>query len=63
MAALGGERGHVYDRILLNVALTDYWLGLSAGVYESLAEAKEAIESGRALAHLERYISHSQASR
>ena len=63
VAALGGERGHVYDRILLNVALTDYWLGLSAGVYESLAEAKEAIESGRALAHLERYISHSQASR
>jgi anthranilate phosphoribosyltransferase len=63
VAALGGERGHVYDRILLNVALTDYWLGLSTGAYESLAEAKEAIDSGRALAHLERYISRSQASR
>lgn len=63
MAALKGERGHVYDRILLNAGLTDYWLGLSTGAYEALAEAKEAINSGRALAHLERYISRSNSAK
>lgn len=60
IAALQGERGPVYDRILLNAALIDYHLGLSDGEYEGLAAAKEAIESGRALAHLEHYISRSQ---
>ena len=55
--------GHVYDRILLNAGLTDCWLGLSSGAYEALAEAKEAIDSGRALAHLERYISRSVATK
>ena len=60
IAALRGDRGPVYDRILLNAALTDYFLGLTDGAYEGLAAAKEAVESGRALAHLERYISRSQ---
>ncbi len=63
LAALEGERGPVYDRILLSAGLTDYWLGLSPGAYESLAEAKEAIESGRALMHLKRYIRRSAESR
>ena len=63
VAALKGEPGHVYDRIVLNAGLTDYYLGLSARADEALAEAKEAIDSGRALAHLERYLSWSPASR
>ena len=63
LAALKGERGPVYDRIVLNVGLTDYYLGLSANAEEGLAEAREAMDSGRALAHLERYISRSQATR
>ena len=63
VAALKGEQGPVYDRIVLNVGLTDYYLGLSASAEEGLAEAREAMDSGRALAHLERYISRSQASR
>ena len=63
VAALKGEQGPVYDRIVLNVGLTDYYLGLSAGAEEGLAEAREAIDSGRALAHLERYVSRSRASR
>ena len=63
VAALKGEQGPVYDRIVLNVGLTDYYLGLSAGAEEGLAEAREAMDSGRALAHLERYVSRSQASR
>ena len=63
VAALKGEQGPVYDRIVLNVGLTDYYLGLSASAEEGLAEAREAMDSGRALAHLERYVSRSQASR
>ncbi len=57
VAALRGERGPVYDRIVFNASLADYYLGLSASAEEGLAEAREAIDSGRALAHLERYIS------
>ena len=63
MAALKGEQGPVYDRIVLNAGLIDYYLGLSASAEQGLAEAREAMDSGRALAHLERYISRSQASR
>jgi anthranilate phosphoribosyltransferase len=63
LAALQGERGHVYDRIVLNAGLTDYYLGLSASAEEGLAEAREAMDSGRALAHLECYISRSQAAK
>ena len=63
VGALKGEQGPVYDRIVLNVGLTDYYLGLSASAEEGLAEAREAMDSGRALAHLERYVSRSRASR
>jgi len=59
LAALKGAQGHVYDRIALNVGLTDYYLGLSASAEEGLAAAREAMDSGRALAHLERYIKRS----
>ena len=63
MAALKGEQGPVYDRIVINAGLTDYYLGLSASAEAGLTEAREAIKSGRALAHLERYISRAQAAR
>ena len=63
VAALKGEQGPVYDRIAFNAGLTDYYLGLSMSAEEGLAEAREAMDSGRALAHLERYISRSGASR
>ena len=63
LAALKGEQGPIYDRIVLNVGLTDYYLGLSANAEEGLAEAREAMDSGEALAHLERYVSRSQAAR
>ncbi len=63
LAALKGERGPVCDRIVLNAGLTDYYLGLSASAEEGLAEARAAIDSGEALAHLERYIKRSPAAR
>ncbi len=63
VAALKGEPGPVCDRIVLNAGLTDYYLGLSASAEEGLAEAREALDSGEALARLERYVNQSQAAR
>lgn len=62
-AALKGEEGPIRDRIVLNAGLTDYYLGLSASAEEGVAAAREAVDSGRALARLECYISRSQAYR
>lgn len=56
--ALSGEKGHVYDRLVLNTALTDHLLGFSTDPHESIAETRDAIQSGRALAHLKAYLSH-----
>ena len=60
-AALAGTRGHVYDRIVLNAAVTDYWLGLCKTPQEALGQAREAVDSGRALGHLQRYIEQSRS--
>ena len=49
VAALKGDQGPVHDRIVLNAGLTDYYLGLSASAEEGLAEARGAMDSGRAL--------------
>ena len=60
LEALAGERGHVYDRIVLNAAMTDYWLGLCADPHQALDEARETMDSGRAGAHLQAYIARSK---
>ena len=54
-----GERGHVYDRIVLNTAMTDYLLGICPNPDEALRRTKDAIDSGRALARLRAYIEKS----
>ena len=56
IAALSGRKGHIYNRLLLNAAITDHLLGLSPDPHEAIDRAKEAIDSGRALAHLQAYI-------
>ena len=56
MAALAGARGHIYDRIVLNAAMVDYWLGLCAEAHEAVAQARAVVASGRARAHLQAYI-------
>lgn len=56
MAALAGARGHIYDRIVLNAAMVDYWLGLCAEAHEAVAQARAVVDSGRALGHLQAYI-------
>lgn len=59
IAALSGQKGQIYDRLVLNTAMTDYLLGLCSDPHEAVERTKEAIDSGRALAHLRRYITKS----
>ncbi len=59
VAALSGEKGHIYDRILLNTAMTDYLLGLCATPKAALARTRAVMDSGQALQHLQAYITGS----
>jgi anthranilate phosphoribosyltransferase len=63
LAALGGEKGAAYDRIVLNAAMADHLLGCSGAedINTALDRAREAIDSGEALRRLMSYIkiSHS----
>ena len=63
MAALSGQKGQIYDRLVLNTAMTNYLLGLCSNPHEAIARAKEAIDSGRALSHLKAYIAKSKYSK
>ncbi|MCZ6679229.1 MAG: hypothetical protein O7E52_18520 [Candidatus Poribacteria bacterium] len=60
MAALSGGRGPIYDRLVLNTAMTDHLLGLCPDVNEAIERTKAAIDSGRALSHLKAYIEKSR---
>ena len=59
VAALSGEKGHIYDRILLNAAMVDYLLGICPEPAEALARARSVMENGRALEHLRAYVRES----
>ncbi|KAL8161629.1 hypothetical protein V2J09_013118 [Rumex salicifolius] len=58
LAALGGEKGPAYDRIVLNAAMVDHLLGCSGAedISSALDRAREAIDSGKALKRLLNYI-------
>ncbi|KAL0539026.1 hypothetical protein IC582_023200 [Cucumis melo] len=58
LAALNGEKGAAYDRIVLNAGMVDHLLGCSGAedVSVALDRAREAIESGKALKRLLNYI-------
>ena len=56
VAALSGEKGHTYDRILLNTAMTDYLLGICPDPHDALRRTKAVMEDGSALNHLNAYI-------
>ena len=60
LAALSGEKSHIYDRLILNTALTDHLLGLEPDPHLSIEKVRETINSGRALAQLKAYIQASQ---
>ncbi|CAN1152254.1 Anthranilate phosphoribosyltransferase [Linum perenne] len=58
LAALHGEKGPAYDRIVLNAGMIDHLLGCddSNDIYSALDRARDAIDSGRALKRLLSYI-------
>ncbi len=59
VAALSGEKGHIYDRILLNTAMVDYLLGICTEPEEAIARARSVMDNGQALKHLQAYIANS----
>ncbi|GMJ08224.1 hypothetical protein like AT1G70570 [Hibiscus trionum] len=58
LAALHGQKGPVYDRIVLNAGIVDHLLGCDGAedVTVALDRAREAIDSGKALKKLLNYI-------
>ncbi|KAJ1422828.1 Nucleoside phosphorylase/phosphoribosyltransferase catalytic domain superfamily [Sesbania bispinosa] len=58
LAALRGEKGPAYDRIVLNAGMVDHLLGVDGAedVSGALDRAREAIDSGNALKRLLNYI-------
>lgn len=62
MAALRGEKGPAYDRIVLNAAVQDHLLGCEGAESPLIAvgRAREAIDSGAALNAMLNYIDRSK---
>jgi anthranilate phosphoribosyltransferase len=58
LSALSGEKNHIYDRLILNTALTDHLLGFTDDPQQAISETRIAIDSGRALAHLQAYLTN-----
>lgn len=58
LAALNGQKGPAYDRIVLNAGIVDHLLGCDGAedVSSALNRAREAIDSGEALKRLLNYI-------
>lgn len=58
LAALHGEKGPAYDRIVLNAGIADHLLGCDGAedIFSALDRAREAIDSGKALNRLLNYI-------
>lgn len=58
LAALSGEKGPAYDRIILNAGMVDHLLGCDGAkdIPSALDRAREAIDSGKALKRLLNYI-------
>ncbi|KAI9169399.1 hypothetical protein LWI28_011820 [Acer negundo] len=58
LAALRGEKGPAYDRIILNAGMADHLLGCEGAEDASVAmdRAREAIDSGKALKRILNYI-------
>lgn len=61
LAALRGEKGPAYDRIVLNAGMIDHLLGCAGAedVITAMDRAREAIDSGKALKRLLNYIKSS----
>jgi anthranilate phosphoribosyltransferase len=56
LSALSGEKSHIYDRLVLNTAITDHLLGFTDDPQQAITETRNIIDSGHALSHLQSYI-------
>ena len=56
VAALSGEKGHIYDRILLNTAMVDYLLGICPDPHYAIKRVQSVMDDGSPLRHLKAYI-------
>ncbi len=56
LSALSGNRGWVYDQIVLNAAMKDHLLGFDVDPSTAVERARDAIDSGNALTHLKAYV-------
>lgn len=65
LAALHGQKGPAYDRIVLNAGMVDHLLGCDGAedVSVALDRAREVIDSGKALKRLFNYIKNSNKVR
>ncbi|KAL5552827.1 hypothetical protein UlMin_040228 [Ulmus minor] len=65
LAALYGQKGPAYDRIVLNAGMVDHLLGCDGAedISVALDRAREAIDSGKALKRLLNYIKASNKIR
>ena len=61
-SALAGQKGPVYDQIVLNAAIKDHLLGFDVNPTRAVERAEDAIDSGRAAAHLSAYVEASGAT-
>ncbi len=61
IAALSGQKGHLYDRIVLNAAMVDYLLGICPEPHRAVKRAQTVIDNGSALKHLRAYVDASWA--
>ena len=61
IAALTGQKGHLYDRIVLNAAMVDYLLGICPEPQRAVKRAQTVIDNGSALKHLRAYVDASCA--
>ena len=56
IAALSGQKGEIYDRLIFNTGIINYLLGLYSTPQQSIKEAKIVIDNGDALRRLNRYL-------
>ena len=60
-AVLSNDSGPARDIVILNAGVALYAAGLAATMAEGVAQAREAIASGKALAKLHQFVTRTQA--
>ena len=62
MPLFRGEQGPVHDIVVLNAGMALYAAGVAPSMQEGMAQARQSIDSGAALAKLQALVAFSQAA-